>query len=696
MLLESQMDEHEAVKLELLADLRLAHLSRAIDDREIILAKQGRMLFQLSGAGHEAFLIGLARSFKPGTDWFFPYYRDRALMLALGMTPEEMLLHSVGAAEDPSSGGRQLPSHWGSKRLNIPPSSSPTGSQSLPAVGCAEAGRYIAKHPRLDLTASHDEITVCSLGDGSTSEGEFWEGLAAACTMRLPVLFIIADNGYSHSVRTDECVPGPISSLVRGFPGLRIADVDGTDYFEVRETGADIISSVRAGLGPALIRGRVTRPYSHSSVDTQKRYRLVLDLEEEERRDPITRLENRLIEQGITTREECDEIRAEAVEKASAAAEIALAAPKPDPKTVMQHIVDIPSVTEREASRSGPGEPMNLLTATNQILAEILENDETTRMFGEDIADAPEDVVALVEGKGGIFGVTHDLQRNFGFDRCYNTPIAEASIAGRAIGQAYRGLHPLPEIQFVDFVWPAMQQLRSEAATVRWRSNGSFNCPMVLRLPSGGYLGGGAAIWHSQSGESTFAHIPGLLIAYPSTVADTVGLMRTAMQAQDPVLFFEHKHLLRQSYLKAPYPADDYMVPFGKARVVREGTDMTIVTYGATVHFAERAIEQLTADEGRSIELIDLRTIAPWDRETVGNSVAKTSRVLIVHEDTMTGGFGAEVAAWISDEMFSSLDAPVVRVAAKDAHVAYDPECERTVLPQPEDILAGMKKVLAY
>jgi 2-oxoisovalerate dehydrogenase E1 component len=689
------MDEQDHAQLELIEDLRLAHVSRAIDDREIILAKQGRVLFQVSSAGHEAFLLALAHSLRPGSDWFFPYYRDRALLLALGMSPLDMLLHSVGAGDDPSSGGRQLPSHWASQGLHIPPLSSPTGSQCLPAVGCAEAGRYIAKHPRLRLPANVDEITVCSLGDGTTAEGEFWESLEAACTMQLPVLFLIADNGYSHSVRTDECVPGHITTLVRGFPGLHIVDVDGTDYFAVREIADDIVGSVRSGLGPALIRATVTRPYSHSSVDSQQRYRLPQDLEHERQRDPITRFEGRLIDLGILTRQDCDEIRDDATRIVKEAAEQAMAARRPDVTTLLDNVVDPPEIMEHETLRRGRGAAVNLITATTRALAETLRTDETARLFGEDVADAPEDVVALVDGKGGVFGVTHGLQREFGFDRCYNTPVAEASVVGRAIGQAYRGLHPLPEIQFLDFIWPAMQQIRSEAATVRWRSNGTFRCPMVLRVPVGGYAGGGSGIWHSQSGESFFAHIPGLLIAFPSTVPDTVGLLRSAMAAQDPVLFFEHKHLLRQAHLAAPYPDDDYRVPFGRARVVEAGSDLTIVTYGATVHLAQTVARELN-EQGRSIEVIDLRTISPWDKECVGNSVAKTSRVMVLHEDTLTGGFGAEIAAWIGQELFGHLDAPVTRVAAKDAHAPYETSLEYAFYPQTHDIREAAEFLLAY
>lgn len=686
------MDERDH---EFLDDLRLAHLSRAIDDREIILSKHGKQLFQVPSAGHEALLVAVARFLRPGSDWLFPYYRDRALLLALGMTPLEMLLHSVGAADDPSSGGRQLPSHWASKRLNMPPLSSPTGSQCLPAVGCAEASRYIAKHPDLDIHAEVDEITVCCLGDGTTAEGEFWESIGTASALRLPVLYIIADNGYSHSVRTDQTIAAPISVMASGFPGLHIADIDGTDYFAARAAAAELIGYARAGLGPALLRASVPRPYSHSSSDSQSKYRDRSDLEHEQQRDPIARMENEFIAMGFVTREECNEMRAEAVQIVAEAAEEALASARPQPVDILHHVVDPPAVVEDELLRESTGEPMHILTATAKVLHEIMDSTPSARIFGEDVADAPDDVLPFVDGKGGAFGVTKGLQREFGSDRCYNTSVAEAAIIGRAIGQAYRGLRPIPEVQFLDFIWPAMQQLRSEGATIRWRSNGTFTCPMVMRVPVGGYAGGGSGIWHSQCGESFFSHIPGLLIAFPSTVADTVGLMRTAMQSEDPVLFFEHKHLLRQNFAKAPYPAGEYMVPFGKARTVREGTQLTIVSYGATVEMCKVVAEQL-AERSVSIEVIDLRTISPWDQDAVAASVRKTSRLLVVHEDTLTSGFGAEIASWSSEHLFEHLDAPVTRVGALDAHVPYETGLEYAFLPQIEDIRTAAEKVLAY
>jgi 2-oxoisovalerate dehydrogenase E1 component len=678
---------------ELRHDLLLACVSRAIDDREIALQKQSRVFFQISGAGHEALLLALARELQPGYDWFFPYYRDLALMLGLGMTAEQVLLQAVGAADDPASGGRQMPAHWGYKPFNVVTQSSPTGSQCIPAVGCAEAGRYIVRRPQLGLTAHGDEVTYVSLGEGATSEGEFWESLNTACVEHLPVLFVVADNGYAISVPASEQSPAPINELVRGFAGLQVRSVDGTDYFAVRRAARKVVTQVRAGVGPGLIHARVTRPYSHSAADTQSKYRVPQEIEWELAHDPIDNFERALIEGGLLTADEAREIRNEARRIVADAAKTACAAPRPDMKTVLDHVVALPEIAD-PGDPPTDGEPVAMGEAIRRALHDVMEADERIRVFGEDVADAREAILAEVEGKGGVFGTTHGLQRSFGRARCYNTPLAEANIIGRAVGQGVRGLRPAPEIQFFDYIWPAMQQIRSEAATIRWRSNGAFTCPMVMRVPIGGYLQGGA-IWHSQSGESIFAHIPGLLIAFPSRASDAAGLLRAAFRCEDPVLFLEHKHLLRQPYTREPFPGPDYVVPFGRGRYVTRGSDLTIVTWGATVERSRQAAERLAESDDASIEIVDLRTLVPWDQEMVGESVGRTARLLVVHEDVVRAGFGAEISAWVSDELFWRLDAPVGRVGAQECHVAYAPELEAAILPQVDDIAAAARRVLS-
>jgi 2-oxoisovalerate dehydrogenase E1 component len=688
--------DSDDVLAEAVADLRLALVSRSLDDREIALRQQNRAFFQISGAGHEALLLGLARNLRPGYDWFFPYYRDRALALALGVTPHEMLLQAVGAADDPASGGRQMPCHWGARRLNLVSQTSCTGSQCLPAVGCAEAARYISRRPDLPGCNAHgDELTYVSLGDGATSEGEFWESLNTACRLHLPVLYVVADNGYAISVRLADQAPAPISEMVMGIRGLHVVKVDGCDYFDVRRKGANAIAHVRAGAGPCLVHAHVTRPYSHSLSDDQRKYRGADELADEATHDPIEVLERELLALGVIDEARLDQMREQAAETVRAATETALAAAKPAPAAALDHVIGPAPVAtvppDPVAPPDTPVVPMG--EAIRLTLHEQMGRDERIRVFGEDVADADPHVIDEVPGKGGVFGITFGLQREFGDARCFNTPLAEANIIGRAVGMALRGLRPCPEIQFFDYVWPAMNQLKSEAATTRWRSNGAFTCPMVVRIAIGGYLQGGA-IWHSQCGESIFAHVPGLLIAFPSRARDAAGLLRTAFRMEDPVLFLEHKHLYRQGYGRDPMPPADWMLPFGRGAYVTKGERVTIVTWGATVHRSQLAAQELGADAG--VEIVDLRTIAPWDRDIVAESVRKTGRLLVVHEDTLTCGFGAEVAAFVADECFEHLDAPVWRCAAADAHVAYEPGTENAILPQVADIKRDLEAILKY
>ena len=677
---------------ELVADFRTACLSRALDDREILLQKQSRVYFQISGAGHEILLLALARSLRPAYDWFFPYYRDRAMALALGVTPLAVMLQAVGSVDDPASGGRQMPCHFGDTDRNIVTQSSPTGSQCLPAVGCAEAGRYIARRPDLPgCTAYGDEITYVSLGEGATSEGEFWESLNSAARLHLPVLYVVADNGYAISVRAADQAPAPVSELVHGFRGLAVTKMSGWDYAACRTKGARAVARVRAGEGPGLIHAKVTRPYSHSSADSQAKYRHAEELAAEAAHDPIAVFRRDLIAAGVLDEERADDMEDEARAEAARVADAALAAARPDPHTVTDHVLRITTTAARDSAPpasetvpGGEGKPLVMAEAIRLALHELMADDERIRVFGEDVADADEDVLDSVEGKGGVFGVTRGLQRHFGSARVFNTPLSESNIVGRGVGQALRGLRPCAEIQFFDYIWPAMQQIRSEAATIRWRSNGAFSCPLVIRVAIGGYLTGGA-IWHSQSGESIFAHIPGLIVVMPSRSSDAVGLLRSAFDAGDPVLFLEHKHLYRQRYAADPMPPAGWRVPIGVGRVARPGDDLTIVTWGATVQKSLVAAEQLAAD-GHSVEVIDLRSINPWDRDLVRQSVERTGRLLVVHEDTLTAGFGAEVAAWVSDHCFWSLDAPVRRVTATDTFVAYEPGLEHAILPQVEEI----------
>lgn len=687
---------------EVLRAYRLMLTSRRVDDKEIQLKQQNLVFFQISGAGHEAVQVAAGMHLSPKKDWFFTYYRDRALMLTLGMTPYEMFLGSIGAEAGPDSKGRQMPSHWGMRSLHVASSSSPTGTQCLQAVGFAEAGRYLLalKQSLGRAEVAEDEVVYVSLGEGTTSEGEFWESLNTACNKKLPMLYLIQDNGYAISVTVDvQTAGGSISKLVRGFPNLGVYEVDGCDFLASYATLAEAVSRVRAGEGPVLVHAHVVRPYSHSLSDDERLYRPDQEREEEARKDPLRRTALLLQEQYGVSSEELAQLEAEVVREVNEAAERALLQKQPPPESWPLWIYSPEVDPTSEAFATEPvfkdDAPKTMVDLLNACLRDEMARDERIVVFGEDVADASRDeLLAEVKGKGGVFKVTYGLQRLYGSRRVFNTPLAEANIVGRAIGMAMRGLKPVAEIQFFDYIWPAFMQLRNELATMRWRSGGAWAAPVVVRVPIGGYLKGGGP-YHSQSGEVLFTHIPGLRVVMPSNALDANGLLRTALRCDDPVMFLEHKHLYRQTHNKSPYPGPDFMVPFGKAAVVREGEDLTIVTYGATVVRSVSAAK-LLAEEGIEVEVIDLRSLAPYDWETIARSVKKTNRVLVVHEDCLSFGYGAEIAARIGDELFAYLDAPVRRVAAKDSFVPYAPELEDVVLPQVEDIYRAARALARF
>jgi 2-oxoisovalerate dehydrogenase E1 component len=700
---------------------RLMVLSRRMDDREILLKRQQKIFFQISAAGHEALQVGAGLALKPGYDWVFPYYRDRALCLAVGVSPDQMMLQAAGAATDLASGGRQMPTHWSSRELNIVSTSSSTATQLLHAVGCAEAGRYYSRHPETaarakgDYRAFHDvkfhgdEVVLTMVGEGSTSQGEFWEAMNTASNQKLPVVFCIEDNGYAISTPVEVNTPGGnISKLVANFPNFHFVEIDGTDAETSLLAFEEAVAWCRAGKGPAFVHGHCTRPYSHALSDDDKLYRSAAEREAEAMRDPLAKMQMRLLREGILSEEQINALEHEIERVAAEAGERALKAPVPEVSGIKRFVYseDIDPTSSEFATEtpeaglsSGKGKvgaERTMAGLINACLHDEMGRDARIVVYGEDVADASrEDALNEVEGKGGVFKITAGLQTKFGSERVFNSPLAEANIVGRAVGYAARGMKPVVEIQFFDYIWPAMHQIRNEVAVMRWRSYGMWGSPMVIRVPIGGYLSGGA-IYHSGSGESIFTHLPGLRVVFPSNGLDANGLLRTAIRCDDPVLFLEHKRLYRETHMRAAYPGPDFAIPFGKAKIVRPGSQVTVVTYGALVPRAMQAAQKAEREHGIDVEILDLRTLNPYDWEAIATSVRKTSRVIVAHEDMISWGYGAEIAARIGEELFDSLDAPVKRVGAMDTFVAYQPVLEDAILPQPEDLLKAMVELKGY
>jgi 2-oxoisovalerate dehydrogenase E1 component len=678
---------------QLIQAYRAMYMARRLDDKEVLLKRQNRIFFQISGAGHEAVQVAAGLVFRPAHDWFYLYYRDRALALMLGVTAEQMLLGSVGAANDPASGGRQMPSHWANRELNIVSRSSATGTQYLQAAGCAQAYRY--------LDPKSDEVTLVTSGEGATSEGEFWEAMNAACLENLPLVFLIEDNGYAISVPVEkQTAGGNVAELVAGFPNLKRLEVDGTDVVASYGALSEAAAYARERRGPALVHAKVTRPYSHSLSDDERSYKTKAEREAEESRDPVMRFPEWLVSEGILDRQGLQVVVHEVDQEIQEATDRALRADPPSKGSALQFLysdkID-PTAAEFEAEPQFTGETRTMVDEINLTLHEEMRRNSRMIVFGEDVADCSREAnLAEVKGKGGVFKTTTGLQIKFGSERCFNSPLAEAGIIGRAIGLAERGLKPVVEIQFFDYIWPAMMQLRAELATLRWRSNNGFSAPVVVRVPIGGYLNGGA-IYHSQCGEVIFTHLPGLRVVMPSNALDACGLLRTAIRCDDPVMFLEHKRLYREPYNRSQHPGPDFTIPFGKANVVKSGQNLTVVTYGAVVQkMLQAALQVEQRNPDKTIEVIDLRTLSPYDWETIRASVEKTSRVMIAHEDCLSWGYGAEIAARIASELFDRLDAPVGRVGALDTWVGYNPQLESEILPQVENLAAEAERLLQF
>lgn len=679
--LKSEVPPHIQLALSkefLLKAYRFMLQSRLTDEKHLKLLKQGRSFFHIGGSGHEAIQVAIGLTLRPGKDWIWAYYRDVALAYTIGITPFEYFLMAFGKPDCPASGGRQMPGHYGHPKFNMPTSSSPTGTQFLNAVGTALASRYLGT----------DDITYVDSGEGTTSQGEFYEAVNWASREKLPVIFCIQDNKYAISVPRE--VQGAGSTAGHSFccySNLKIKTFDGTNFFESIFAAREAFEYSASGRGPVLLHAFVERLLPHSSSDDHRKYRTVEELEESRKRDCISKFQQYLIEYKLATKQELDEILEVVNNEIEEAAELAYARPDPKPEDAVKHIfapietynlpysIDIPN----------QGEKIVMVDAINHALQEEMEHNPLMVIFGEDIADP----------KGGVFTATKGLSSKFGNKRVFNSPLAEASIAGIAMGLAIRGIKPVVEIQFGDYIWPAFMQIKNEIATIRYRSNGNFSAPVVIRVAVGGYIHGG--LYHSQNIESIFAHIPGLLIAYPSTAADAKGLLKTACRLQDPIIFCEHKGLYRHPFSSTPEPGNDYLIPFGKGKIVQNGQDLTIITWGMSVKDSFNAARRISKEfPNISIEIIDLRTIIPWDKELVLESVKKTNRALVVHEDTLTNGFGAEIASTIAQEAFHFLDAPVKRLASFDAHIPYHPNYENYVLVTEDKIYEEIINLLKY
>lgn len=673
-------------KNDLINSYRLMQTSRALDRKMLILLKQGKSFFHIGCMGHEAIQAAGALVLQKKHDWLFPYYRDQTFCLGMGQTPLDCFLAFLARGSDPNSGGRQMPQHYGDKRYNIPTSSSSTGTQFLQAVGNAFASMREFKAANINAKKTAYEVSVVCSGDGTTSQGEFHEALSWATREKAPVIFLVENNGYAISVPlSDQRPSGSVLELGKGYPGLLSLAVDGCDFIASFDIFKRAVTHARLGQGPCLIDASVVRLLPHSSSDDDKKYRNALDLEKEKSRDPISLLKDFLLTNKIATAKQIsiidDEVH-EAVEKAAAQAEQAA---MPTRDSAMNFVwSDESEPVENEVKLDKDAKEYVVVDAINRALAEELAANEKVMVFGQDVA----------KGKGGVFTATRGLTEKFGDARCFNAPLAEASIVGVAIGLAMRGFRPVPEIQFGDYIWTAMMQIRNELATVRYRSNNAFECPVVIRVPVGGYIHG--ALCHSQNIEATFAHIPGLKIALPSTAIDAYGLLKRAIRGRDPVLFLEHKALYRQAFAKSFLPTDDnFEIPFGKAAIRRTGNDLTIISYGILVQKALEAA-RICAEENIDVEVIDLRTIRPYDWDLIAASTKKTGKVLVLYEDNRFMGFGAELAAEISEQLFDYLDGPVMRLAGKDSPIAFNWDLEEELLPQMSDILTSIKKLHAY
>ncbi len=668
-------------QLPCLKALEAIYLTRMMDDKMQKLVRQNKGgTFHLCVNGHEMIGVVSALSLIPGKDWGLPYYRDRGFAIGLGCALSEIIGAFLARAVPHHSGGRMMPEHFSHRELRIPCQSSCVGSQFLQAVGVAKAVQLSGK----------DEVVYVSGGDGSTSQGDFHEALNFSCLHRLGIVFVIQDNGWAISVPVqDQTAGGTIAKLGHGYEGLSVFEIDGCDYEEVSDAMARAVAKARSGNGPSLIVAKVPRLGAHSSSDDPSKYKDQACVDAEKLRDPLPRFEKWILAQGFVTDEELSALKERCFKQIEQAAFEADQIPFADPESAGRGVfkeVDwdhLPSFIEEDSSSSP--DSIVMMDALNHAIDEEMQRDSQVVVFGQDVAF----------GKGGVFGITRGLTAKHGDRRCFNSPLAESSIVGIALGMSVvEGYKPVVEIQFADYMWTSVNQIFNELSSYYYRSNGEWNCPVVIRMPCGGYIQGGP--YHSQSIEAFLAHCPGLKVAIPSNAADAKRMLKAAIRDPNPVIFLEHKALYRQRVFCArPEPREDELLPLGQAKVVRQGSDLTLVCWGMMVFMASQVAEKL-AQEGIAVEVIDLRTIVPVDMDTVLRSLKKTGKLMVAHEAARQCGFGAEIAARVAEEAFAYLDAPVIRVAGKDCPVPYCKQLEDAVLPQLYDLERGIRQLAAF
>ena len=657
----------------------LMHLARVLDDKAPNYLKQGLgWSYHAPCAGHDAIQLALGMTFRPGRDYLFPYYRDLTTCVAAGLTAEEILLNGMSKAADVASGGRHMSNHFAKPEIGIQNVSSCVSNHAPHAVGLARAIRFYGK----------DSVVFCSLGESATSEGYFYEAVNGASREKVPVVFVIQDNGYGISVPKSDQTANPYAAdNFRGFLNLKIILCDGLDVFDSFRAMREAVEFVKSGAGTAMVHAKCVRIHSHSNSDRQELYRSPEELEAARRADPLPRFRRTLIENGMLTEEEIAAIESQNQQTYDQAADRAKVSPDPSADSIFEYVVPEPWSSPRwpDGVPDGTGEAMTLVQALNTTLKEEFRRNPDTFIWGQDVAN---------RDKGGVFNVTKGMQQEFGAKRVFNAPIAEDFTMGTADGFSRfdEKIRVVVEgAEFADYFWPAAEQM-VEMSHEYWRTNGKFVPNVTVRLASGGYIGGG--LYHSQNIEGWLTTLPGIRVVVPAFADDAAGMLRTAIRSRGITLFLEPKFLYNNPMARGPVPAE-FAVPLGKARRRREGSDLTILAYGTPVHFALEAAEAL-AQDGKAAEVIDLRSLVPLDLDMILASVKKTNRVLVAHEDKVHGGFGGEIVSQIQEAVFPYLDAPIGRVGSTFTPVGFNRILERAILPSTPKVLAAAKKVLEY